>query len=130
MLLFAPPAPPLLSSFPRLPPTPPPPPPTLPPQSAEKALRAVTGPDPSVHFYGNAPCSHLAHVYPPAYQDKHDVYGVKVFFYRSQLIYSTPPTGGIPIRQASDHAWLSDTELPAYVSAEYHAAIEPFMFGP
>lgn len=99
-------------------------------QSAEKALRAVLGPAPSVHFYGNAPCSHLAHVYPPAYQDKHDVYGVKVFFYRSQLIYSTPPTGRMAIRQAADHAWLTDAELPAYVSAEYHAAVTPFLFGP
>lgn len=96
-------------------------------QYAQQALRAVvpTNNQLSAHFMGPMPACHLEHVYPPRYQEKHDVYGVKIFFYRAQLI-----SGEISeLRNGVDFSWATEDELPDLFSAEYHAAIKPILFG-
>lgn len=94
---------------------------------AERALRAVTKVDkrPRVHFVAPRPACHLEHVFPIAYQQKHDVYGVKIFFYRAILI-----KGGIDeVRNAEDFAWARESELHQFVGDEYFNAIKPALLG-
>lgn len=94
---------------------------------ADRALRAVTKAEkrPRVHFIAPRPASHLEHVFPLAYQQKHDVYGVKIFFYRAMLV-----KGEISeVRNADDFAWARESELREMVGDEYYKAIEPALLG-
>lgn len=94
---------------------------------AENGLKSVTLPDsrPKFHVISYAPSCHLEHVYPQKYQEKHDVYGVKIFFYRAMLL-----TGEVKeIRNCSDYVWARDCELPDLLGEEYYAAIKPILFG-
>jgi len=88
-------------------------------ESAIKALRAVIGAEHNIYYIGNAPIAHLKHEYSPEFQQKHGVCGVKVFFYRAQLI-----EGDVDyIRQGSDFRWLTAEELKTHFSEEYYEAI-------
>lgn len=94
---------------------------------AEQAFRSVSLPAsrPKVHFISHSPACHLEHVFPVRYQQKHDVYGVKIFFYRAILM-----SGEIDgIRNGVDYAWARDCELAGLLGEEYHNAIEPILFG-
>ncbi|KAK4532582.1 hypothetical protein CCYA_CCYA13G3439 [Cyanidiococcus yangmingshanensis] len=78
------------------------------------------------HFIGNAPCAHLKHTYSPAFQKAQHIAGVKVFFYRAQLI-SGQITGVRP-PAAEDYAWVTADELPEYLPPEYYRAIAPVVW--
>lgn len=94
---------------------------------AEKAFKGVTvaASRPPVHFLSHSPACHLEHVYPSKYQEKHDVYGVKIFFYRGILM-----SGKIEgVRNAVDYMWARECELGDMLGEEYHAAIKPILFG-
>ncbi|KAI0562294.1 39S ribosomal protein L46 mitochondrial [Gracilaria domingensis] len=94
---------------------------------AESALKSVTVPAsrPVFHVISYSPASHLEHVYPPSYQQKHDVYGVKIFFYRVMLL-----SGDVsPTRNCEDYMWARDCELPELLGHEYYASIKPILVG-
>lgn len=94
---------------------------------AEQAFKSVTMPGtrPKLHFISYSPACHLEHVYPVRYQQKHDVYGLKIFFYRAILM-----SGEVDeIRNGVDYVWARDRELKGLLGAEYHAAIKPILFG-
>lgn len=94
---------------------------------AENAFKSVTmaASRPKVHFMSFSPACHLEHVYPPKYQEKQDVYGIKIFFYRAMLM-----SGEIEgVRNAIDYAWARDCELPKLLGDEYYSAIKPILFG-
>lgn len=94
---------------------------------AEHALNAVVpvASRPIVHYISHLPACHLEHVFSQQYQEKHDVYGVKIFFYRVMLI-----KGGISdVRQAVDYSWARESELEHLFSSEYYNAIKPILFG-
>mmetsp|Transcript_6187 Transcript_6187/g.12135 ORF Transcript_6187/g.12135 Transcript_6187/m.12135 type:complete len:277 (-) Transcript_6187:1092-1922(-) len=88
-------------------------------QSAEMALQVIVGTEPWTYFIGNAPIAHLVHVYPEAYQKENDVYGVKIFFYRSNLIEGKVDS----IRQGHDFLWVTKDEIDEYFGTEYLAAV-------
>eukprot|EP00177_Eucheuma_denticulatum_P005969 GFKZ01010883.1.p1 GENE.GFKZ01010883.1~~GFKZ01010883.1.p1 ORF type:complete len:303 (+),score=15.34 GFKZ01010883.1:32-910(+) len=97
-------------------------------QYAERAFKAITEPAtrPDVHFLSNSPACHLEHIYPVRYQSKHDVYGVKVFFYRAMLI-----EGDISgLRNCVDYMWARHTELPDAVGRHVYDAVQPVLLGP
>lgn len=94
---------------------------------AKRALRAVTIPEsrPKIHFIAPRPACHLEHIFPVAYQQKYDVYGVKIFFYRAILL-----KGSIDdVRNAKDYAWAKDSELREMLGEEYFNAIQPALLG-
>lgn len=94
---------------------------------AEQAWKGVTlpGKRPEVHFISNSPACHLEHVYPVQYQQKHDVYGVKVFYYRA-MVLSGELDG---IRNGVDYVWAREKELPELLGEEVHQAVKPVLFG-
>lgn len=94
---------------------------------AERALKAVTPPEsrPKVHFIAPKPASYLEHVFPVEYQKSHQVYGVKIFFYRAILLRGSIET----VRNAKDYAWARDVELRDMLGEEYFRAIEPALLG-
>lgn len=86
----------------------------------------------TVHFFSNAPSSHLAHVYGHSTQQKSGYYGVKVFFYRAVLLsgsVSSTKTCSELLSSAVDYAWARDSELPDMLSAETYEAVTPLLFG-
>lgn len=94
---------------------------------AERAFRAVTLAQhrPPVYYISHRPACHLEHIYPLAYQQKHEVYGVKIFFYRAVLL-----KGEIPeVRNAVDYRWARDCELEEMIGSGYYEAIKPMLFG-
>ncbi|CAN8067424.1 unnamed protein product [Agarophyton chilense] len=96
-------------------------------QFAESALKSVTLPAsrPVFHFVSYSPACHLEHVYPLSYQQKHDVYGVKIFFYRAMLL-----SGDVSqTRNCEDYSWARDCELPEVLGQEYYSAIKPILLG-
>lgn len=94
---------------------------------AEMAFKNVTlgNTRPSLHFISYSPGCHLEHVFPKSYQEKHDVYGVKIFFYRAMLL-----SGVIDeVRNAADFMWARESELGEVFGNEYYQAIKPILFG-
>lgn len=94
---------------------------------AQNALNSVTNPEtrPKVHFLSHSPSCHLEHVYSLKYQQKHDVYGVKIFFYRAMLM-----SGNIQkIRNGVDYAWARDCELRDLLGDESYRAVKPALLG-
>lgn len=93
---------------------------------AELAWRGVTGTGrPDVHFVSGTPACHLEHVYPVEYQRKHDVYGVKVFFYRGMLMQGEVDG----VRNAVDFVWARERELAELLGAEVRKAVQPILLG-
>lgn len=93
---------------------------------AELAWRGVTGEKrPELHFISHTPACHLEHVYPVEYQQKHDVYGVKVFFYRAMLMQGEVEG----VRNAVDFVWARDGELAEYLTAEVRTAVDGILLG-
>ena len=95
-------------------------------ETAENALKAVVPIKnrPQWYWWNYTPSCHLEHVYPKWFQEKHDVYGIMILFYRAQLI-----KGEIEgLRHGSDYLWVTTKELPEYLSAEYYQAIQPFLY--
>lgn len=94
---------------------------------AEQAFKNVTIPRtrPSVHFISYSPSCHLEHVYPVKYQQEHDVYGIKIFFYRAMLL-SGEVSG---VRNAVDYVWARESELGNFLSDAYCEAVKPILFG-
>lgn len=93
----------------------------------KKALHSVVPAvaRPEVHYISFVPTCHLEHVFSPQYQAKHDVYGIKIFFYRIMLV-----KGDIKaITQATDYNWATEKELETLFSADYYKAIKPLLFG-
>lgn len=95
---------------------------------AERAFKAVTDPSlrPDIHYIAPRPCCHLEHVYPVSYQQKYDVYGVKIFFYRAVLLIDQTLDS---VRNASDFRWARECELEELVGPEYYKAIKPALYG-
>ncbi|PXF43426.1 39S ribosomal protein L46, mitochondrial [Gracilariopsis chorda] len=96
-------------------------------QYAQHALKSVTVPAsrPRFHVLSYSPSCHLEHVYPSAYQQQHDVYGVKIFFYRTMLI-----SGDVTeLRNCEDYMWARACELPQLLGHEYYTAIKPILLG-
>lgn len=80
---------------------------------------------PNLHHLSFVPTCHLEHVFSPHYQQKHDVYGVKIFFYRVMLM-----SGEIKsITQAADYNWATDEELKSLFSKDYYNAVKPLLVG-
>lgn len=94
---------------------------------AERAVRAVTIPDsrPKIHFIAPRPACHLEHVFPVSYQQKYDVYGVKIFFYRAILLKGSIDS----VRNAKDYAWARESELREMFGEEYFRAVQPALLG-
>lgn len=80
---------------------------------------------PEVHHISFTPACHLEHIFSPQYQEKHDVYGVKIFFFRIMLISGEVSA----VNQAVDYKWLRDSELEGVLSREYYNAIKPMLVG-
>jgi hypothetical protein len=77
------------------------------------------------HFISHMPATHLAHAYSDAYQTRTGIFGVKVFFYRAQLI-----SGGVgDDATVADYTWAREGELPSLLSAETYDAVRPALFG-
>eukprot|EP00172_Hildenbrandia_rubra_P003954 Plantae.Rhodophyta-Hildenbrandia_rubra.ctg7117.p1 GENE.Plantae.Rhodophyta-Hildenbrandia_rubra.ctg7117~~Plantae.Rhodophyta-Hildenbrandia_rubra.ctg7117.p1 ORF type:complete len:281 (+),score=47.56 Plantae.Rhodophyta-Hildenbrandia_rubra.ctg7117:79-921(+) len=97
-------------------------------EMASRALSAVVpiARPPEIFWWSNAPASHLEHVYPEWFQHKHDVYGIKIMFYRAQLVKGEVSQ----LRHGHDFLWVTDKELPEYFSEEYYDAVLPFLYGP
>lgn len=94
---------------------------------AEKALKSVTlqSSRPRIHFMSYSPACHIEHIYPPKYQQEHDVYGVKIFFYRGCLL-----NGEInEIRNCEDYVWARESELSQFLGEEYYNGIKPILLG-
>lgn len=94
---------------------------------AEQAWKGVTlpGKRPEVHFISHSPACHLEHVYPVRYQQKNDVYGIKIFFYRAMLM-----SGELEgIRNGVDYTWARQGELGDLLGDEYHSAVKPILLG-
>lgn len=94
---------------------------------AEQAWKGATlpGKRPEVHFISHSPACHLEHVYPLRYQQKHDVYGIKIFFYRAMLM-----SGELDgIRNGVDYVWARGSELGEFLGEEVHEAVKPILFG-
>lgn len=94
---------------------------------AEMAFRGVTvgASRPEVHFVSHSPACHLEHVYPVRYQQKYDVYGVKVFFYRAMLIEGEVGE----VRNAVDFMWAREGELEQALGQEVYRAVKPMLLG-
>lgn len=94
---------------------------------AEMAFRGVTmgASRPKVHFVSHSPACHLEHVYPLRYQQRHDVYGVKVFFYRAMLIEGEVKE----VRNAVDYMWAREGELERALGEEVYRAVKPILLG-
>ncbi len=90
-----------------------------------QALHSVLPPTsrPRVHHIAYTPSCHMEHVFTPAYQEKHDVYGVKIFFYRIMLIKGEVKE----VTQAVDYNWATIDELPQLLSPDYHKAVKPIL---
>lgn len=102
---------------------------------AEKALQSLieTGGtddddenDFEAHFIGNAPCAHLKHVYSPALQEAQGISGIKIFFYRAQLISGC--ITGVRAPAAVDYAWVTAEELPEYLPPDYYRSVAPVVW--
>jgi large subunit ribosomal protein L46 len=78
------------------------------------------------HFIGNAPCAHLKHTYSAAFQNAQGIAGIKIFFYRAQLISGRVTRARSPA--ADDFAWVTADELPEYLPPEYYRAIAPVVW--
>lgn len=76
------------------------------------------------HFISHMPATHLQHVYSDEFQSKSGFYGLKMFFYRAQLI-----SGEMDSVTVSDYAWARESELPQLLSGETYRAVEPILFG-
>ena len=96
-------------------------------EHAENALKGVThmATRPQVHFLSFSPACHLEHIYPEKYQQKHDVYGIKIFFYRAMLLNGEITS----VRNAADFVWARDCELQEYLGDAYYNAVKPILFG-
>lgn len=94
---------------------------------AEMAYRGVTvgTSRAKVHFVSQSPACHLEHVYPVRYQQKHDVYGVKVFFYRAMLLEGEVTE----VRNAVDFMWAKEGELEEALGEEVYRAVKPMLLG-
>lgn len=94
---------------------------------AELALQASFPPGEHTlrpHFISHMPAAHLEHVYGEDFQAKSGFYGLKMFFYRAQLI------GGKMGRvAAADYAWARESELPQLLSGETFRAVDPILLG-
>lgn len=94
---------------------------------AELALTSSFPPgsrDMRVHFISHMPATHLQHVYGTEFQEKSGFYGVKMFFYRAQVI-----TGGVGDVAVADYAWLRESELRESIGSETFQAVRPALFG-
>lgn len=94
---------------------------------AELALEASFPPGEHTlrpHFFSNMPAAHLEHVYGDEYQTKTGFYGLKMFFYRAQLI-----GGDMGRVSVADYAWARESELPQLLSEETFRAVDPILFG-
>lgn len=94
---------------------------------AELALLSSFPPGKSslrVHFISHMPATHLEHAYPREYQEKTGFYGVKMFFYRAQVI-----TGDVGEVAVDDYAWARECELEGKVGRETYHAVKPALFG-
>jgi large subunit ribosomal protein L46 len=100
---------------------------------AELALRSAIpagGDDPlKAFFISNTPATHVAHLYRDDYQRSTGFYGVKVFFYRAQLMSGSLPEGPAALAGGADYAWAREDELPELLSAETYRAVQPILFG-
>lgn len=116
---------------------------------ASRALHAITKPDlvvsssPTssvtmknnqdkvmIHFISARPCCHLEHVYPLAYQKRHDVYGVKIFFYKAVLLQGKLESHSqLRSNVVSDFHWARETELEHLLGSDYYEWIEPALVG-
>jgi hypothetical protein len=99
---------------------------------AELALKSALPPSVALNafFISNSPAAHLAHEYGPAYQAKTGYFGVKVFFYRAQLVSGGGDDVAAALKGSSaDYAWARAAELPELLSTETYEAIRPLMFG-
>lgn len=95
---------------------------------AELALQSsftgIKGHGLRAHFISNMPASHLAHVYSEKFQKESGYYGVKLFFYRAQLI-----EGKFSETKWADYAWARESELEEFLSPETLQAVRPLLFG-
>lgn len=94
---------------------------------AERAFKAVTNSAnrPMIHYIAPRPSCHLEHIYPVSYQKKHDVYGIKIFYYRATLL-----DGKIDdVKNAADFIWARHCELEDFVGDEYFKGIKPALYG-
>jgi large subunit ribosomal protein L46 len=100
---------------------------------AEMALKSALPPSVALrtHFISNSPAAHLAHTYGLSYQAKTGYYGVKVFFYRAQLISGVDGTGLAAALGdgGTDFCWARDGELKEVLSTETYRAVQPLLFG-
>jgi large subunit ribosomal protein L46 len=76
------------------------------------------------HFMSHMPATHLEHIYAEDFQAQSGYFGVKMFFYRAQLI-----AGEVGNTAVADYAWARESELPELLSAETLEAIKPILFG-
>lgn len=80
---------------------------------------------PQVHHISYTPACHLEHVFAPRYQREHEVYGVKIFFFRVMLIKGRIDA----VNQAKDYRWLREAELEGAMGEEYFRAVRPMLVG-
>lgn len=94
---------------------------------ARVAFRSVTTmrSRPKLHMLSHAPACHLQHVFGREYQEKHDVYGLKIFFYRAMVL-----SGEIDeVRNAEEFVWARESELDALLGEEYFNGVKGILFG-
>jgi len=94
-----------------------------------KALHSVLPPEerPPVHHISYFPTCHMEHIFSRNYQQKHDVYGVKLFFYRIMLM--NPQKIIKKLNNNHQFAWATEKELESMLSRDYYNAIKPLLFG-
>lgn len=93
---------------------------------AERGWKGVIGKEKcDVGFLSWSPSCHLEHVYGVKQQAKHDVYGVKMFFYRGVVLNGDVKS----VRNAVDWMWVAQDELEEAIGSEVYEGISGALLG-